>query len=42
MHTACRPAQPEELSPAYVFLASPACCSYITGIILPVTGTGGN
>src|SRR5690606_29420502 len=27
-----RPAQPEELSPAYVFLASPACSSYITGI----------
>jgi NAD(P)-dependent dehydrogenase (short-subunit alcohol dehydrogenase family) len=26
-----RPAQPEELSPAYVFLASPACSSYITG-----------
>ena len=37
-----RPAQPEELSPAYVFLASPACSSYITGIILPVTGTVGN
>jgi NAD(P)-dependent dehydrogenase (short-subunit alcohol dehydrogenase family) len=33
-----RPAQPEELSPAYVFLASPACSSYITGTILPVTG----
>ena len=37
-----RPAQPEELSPAYVFLASPACSSYITGIILPVTGSVGN
>ena len=36
-----RPAQPEELSPAYVFLASPACSSYITGIVLPVTGTIG-
>ncbi|MDB5824759.1 MAG: short-chain dehydrogenase/reductase [Herminiimonas sp.] len=38
-----RPAQPEELSPAYVFLASPVCSSYITGIILPVLGgvTGG-
>ncbi len=36
-----RPAQPEELSPAYVFLASPACASYITGIILPVTGSVG-
>lgn len=33
-----RVAQPEELSPAYVFLASPACASYITGIVLPVTG----
>lgn len=36
-----RPAQPEELSPAYVFLASAACSSYITGIILPVTGSPG-
>ncbi|PKV44760.1 MULTISPECIES: SDR family oxidoreductase [unclassified Janthinobacterium] len=36
-----RPAQPEELSPAYVFLASPACSSYITGIVLPVTGSAG-
>lgn len=34
-----RPAQPEELSPAYVFLASPVCASYITGIVLPVTGS---
>ena len=33
-----RAAQPEELSPAYVFLASPCCSSYITGIVLPVTG----
>ncbi|RYF72142.1 MAG: SDR family oxidoreductase [Comamonadaceae bacterium] len=33
-----RVAQPEELSPAYVFLASPACAGYITGIVLPVTG----
>jgi NAD(P)-dependent dehydrogenase (short-subunit alcohol dehydrogenase family) len=37
-----RPAQPEELSPAYVFLASPACSSYITGIVLPVTGSIGS
>jgi NAD(P)-dependent dehydrogenase (short-subunit alcohol dehydrogenase family) len=36
-----RAAQPEELSPAYVFLASSVCSSYITGIILPVTGTVG-
>lgn len=33
-----RPAQPEELSPAYVFLAAPSCASYITGIVLPVMG----
>ena len=36
-----RPAQPEELSPAYVFLASPVCASYITGIVLPITGSVG-
>jgi NAD(P)-dependent dehydrogenase (short-subunit alcohol dehydrogenase family) len=36
-----RAAQPEELSPAYVFLASPACSSYISGIVLPVTGSIG-
>ncbi len=36
-----RAAQPEELSPAYVFLASPVCSGYITGIILPVTGKVG-
>lgn len=34
-----RPAQPEEISPAYVFLASQACSSYITGVVLPITGT---
>lgn len=33
-----RPAQPEELAPAYVFLASHADSSYITGIVLPVLG----
>lgn len=33
-----RPAQPEEIAPAYVFLASPFCSSYITGAILPVMG----
>lgn len=37
-----RPAQPEELSPAYVFLAAPCCASYITGIVLPITGTPGD
>ena len=36
-----RPAQPEELSPAYVFLAAPCCSSYITGIVLPITGSVG-
>ena len=36
-----RPAQPEELSPAYVFLAAPVCAGYITGIVLPVTGSVG-
>jgi NAD(P)-dependent dehydrogenase (short-subunit alcohol dehydrogenase family) len=36
-----RPAQPQELSPAYVFLAAPCCSSYITGIVLPVTGSVG-
>jgi NAD(P)-dependent dehydrogenase (short-subunit alcohol dehydrogenase family) len=33
-----RAAQPEELSPAYVFLASPITASYISGIVLPVMG----
>lgn len=33
-----RPAQPEEIAPAFVFLAAPACSSYITGIVLPVMG----
>lgn len=37
-----RAAQPEELSPAYVFLAAPSCASYITGIVLPVTGSAGD
>ena len=36
-----RAAQPEELSPAYVFLAAPVCSGYITGIVLPVTGSVG-
>ncbi len=34
-----RAAQPEEISPAYVFLASPVMSGYITGIVLPVTGS---
>jgi NAD(P)-dependent dehydrogenase (short-subunit alcohol dehydrogenase family) len=33
-----RAAQPEEIAPAYVFLAAPACSSYITGEILPIVG----
>lgn len=36
-----RPAQPEEISPAYVFLAAPCCASYISGLVLPVTGSVG-
>jgi NAD(P)-dependent dehydrogenase (short-subunit alcohol dehydrogenase family) len=34
-----RAAQPEEISPAFVFLAAPACAGYITGLVLPVTGS---
>ncbi len=33
-----RPAQPEEIAPAFVFLASPQTSSYITGEILPIIG----
>jgi NAD(P)-dependent dehydrogenase (short-subunit alcohol dehydrogenase family) len=36
-----RAAQPEEISPAYVFLASPVMSGYVTGIVLPVTGSVG-
>lgn len=36
-----RPAQPEEVSPSYVFLASDADSSYITGVVLPVMGKPG-
>jgi NAD(P)-dependent dehydrogenase (short-subunit alcohol dehydrogenase family) len=33
-----RAAQPEEIAPAFVFMAAPCCSSYITGAILPVIG----
>lgn len=33
-----RPAQPEEIAPAFVFLAAPSCSSYISGEILPTIG----
>lgn len=33
-----RPAQPEEIAPAYVFLASEADSSFITGLVLPIIG----
>lgn len=33
-----RAAQPEEIAPAFVFMAAPCCSSYITGEILPVIG----
>jgi NAD(P)-dependent dehydrogenase (short-subunit alcohol dehydrogenase family) len=33
-----RPAQPEEIAPAYVFLASDVDASFITGQILPALG----
>jgi hypothetical protein len=34
-------AQAGEISPAYLFLAAPACASYISGIVLPITGSVG-
>jgi NAD(P)-dependent dehydrogenase (short-subunit alcohol dehydrogenase family) len=33
-----RPAQPEEIAPAYVFFASAQCSGYISGEILPIVG----
>ncbi|MEJ1240922.1 SDR family oxidoreductase [Chryseolinea sp. T2] len=33
-----RAAQPEEIAPAYVFLASPQCSSYMTGEVIPIIG----
>ena len=36
-----RAAQPEEIAPADVFLAAPVCSGYISGIVLPITGSVG-
>jgi NAD(P)-dependent dehydrogenase (short-subunit alcohol dehydrogenase family) len=33
-----RAVQPEEIAPAFVFMAAPSCSSYITGEILPIVG----
>lgn len=33
-----RPAQPEEIAPAFVFLAAPVCSSYVTGAVIPIFG----
>jgi NAD(P)-dependent dehydrogenase (short-subunit alcohol dehydrogenase family) len=33
-----RAAQPEEIAPAFVFMAAPSCSSYITGEVLPIIG----
>jgi NAD(P)-dependent dehydrogenase (short-subunit alcohol dehydrogenase family) len=33
-----RPGQPEEVAPAFIFLASEQCSSYVTGEILSVMG----
>ncbi len=33
-----RPARPEEVVPAYVYLASDADSSFVTGELVPVTG----
>lgn len=33
-----RPGQPEEIAPAYVFLASNISSSYISGVVLPILG----
>ncbi len=37
-----RAAQPEEIAPAFVFMAAPCCSSYITGEILPIVGGYGS
>jgi NAD(P)-dependent dehydrogenase (short-subunit alcohol dehydrogenase family) len=33
-----RAAQPEEIAPAFVFMAAPSCSSYITVEVLPIIG----
>ena len=33
-----RAAQPEEIAPAFVFMAAGSCASYITGEVLPIIG----
>jgi NAD(P)-dependent dehydrogenase (short-subunit alcohol dehydrogenase family) len=33
-----RAAQPEEIAPAFVFMAAPSCSSFITGEVLPIIG----
>ncbi len=33
-----RPAQPEEIAPAFVFLASPQCSGYVSGEVMPIVG----
>jgi len=33
-----RPAQPEEIAPAYVFLVCAHCSNYISGELLPIIG----
>lgn len=37
-----RAAQPEEIAPAFVFMAAPCCSSYITGEVLPIIGGYGH
>ncbi len=37
-----RAAQPEEIAPAFVFMAAPSCSSYITGEVLPIIGGYGH
>lgn len=37
-----RPAQPEEIAPAYVYLASNITASYVSGAVLPITGQPGS